>query len=112
MKAKEKVKKFWNENKKAIVIGVSCGFSCGVGLLVGYKLGYYNGGFDMVGRQTSIKKTLTSIPKGSMVSVLSGTVEEGIKVSDLGELGKMAMDLGAPSEHKLTHFVAIGPAVK
>lgn len=112
MKAKEKVKKFWNENKKEITDGIICGVICGVGLLVGYKFGHYVGGLDVVGGQESIKRTFESIPKGSMVSILSGVVEDGIKVSDLGELGKMVMESGAPSEHKLTHFVAIGPAVK
>lgn len=41
-----------------------------------------------------------------------GRNNPGVKVADLGELGKAMIDIGAKDDDVFTHFIAIGPEVK
>lgn len=103
---KEKIKKFWKENKNAIIFGAGCGVGC----LIGGKVMYKAGRKDAIpwgpeGRKI-IEKVITIGPEGRYP--IGWLIEnDGIETKDLGKFGERLVASGCPSDKKFMRFMAI-----
>ena len=106
---KTKLKKFMEEHKKGVAIAAGIGTTV-LGGIVGYKLCKVNldDGF-LVTNQNMISVFENAVEKGLQPSdILTGIYETPLKPADLGELGKLAIGLGASENQEFTHFIAFG----
>ena len=111
---KEKIKKFWKENKSEIMLGVglTVGWIAG-GMICGnimYKTGKKDAiPWDPEGRKI-IEKVITSGLEGKYP--IGWLIEnDGIETKDLGELGKRFIEAGGSSGTKYMRFIAISDEV-
>lgn len=111
----KKVKAFINEHEDEIktVAKVS------VCLIVGGTIGYFIGYKNSPGNRYWIPDSMMDVLKDAMhvypnrFNVFNGyTNQDGIKVMDLGELGKKIVECGGKDDIVYTHFIAIGPESK
>ena len=107
---KEKIKKYWKENKSEIMLGVglTVGWIAG-GMICGnimYKAGRKDAiPWDPEGRKI-IEKVITSGPEGKYP--IGWLIEnDGIKTKDLGKFGEQLIASGCPSDKKFMRFMAI-----
>lgn len=103
------VKRFIKEHKKE-VFATSVIF---IGGAVFYRLGYKDGLLDGVGKQKNIRELFDRIPKGENVNVFAGERAIGLKLEEMGTLGKeLIEDLGIEPDMEFNRFVMIGPVDK
>lgn len=103
------VKRFIKEHKKEVFV-VSVAF---IGGAVFYRLGYKDGLLDGVGKQKNIRELFDRIPRGEDVNVFAGERAIGLKLEEMGTLGKeLIEDLGIEPDMEFNRFVMIGPVDK
>lgn len=110
---KEKIKKFWKENKNAIIFGAGCGVGC----LIGGKVMYKAGMKDAIPWEPEAREIINRI-------LMAGKKGErglgwlrndyGIALDDLGEFGKTMIADGFPRNAKFNSIIAVSdnPFVK
>ena len=111
---KEKIKKFWKENKSEIMLGVglTVGWIAG-GMICGnimYKAGLNDAiPWDTEGREV-ITKIIATGAKGKYP--IGWLIEnDGIETKDLGKFGERLIESGCSSDKKFMRFIAISDEV-
>lgn len=109
----KKVKVFIKEDEIKTVAKV---FAC---LIVGGTVGYFIGYKNSPGNRYWIPDSMMDVLKDAKhvypkrFNTFNGyTDSDGIKVMDLGELGKKIVECGAKDDTVFTHFIVIGPEMK
>lgn len=107
---KEKIKKYWKENKSEIMLGVGLTIGWIAGGLVCGNVMYKAGKKDAIPWAPEAREFMSKIiadgPKGTYP--LAMLVEnDGIEIKDLGELGKRFIEAGGSSGTKYMRFIAI-----
>jgi len=103
-----KVREFWGEHKVEIAIAAGIGISLVVGGVIGWKAS----GYLRPGSKTTdmfLKSASHAHPGIWANGYDMKTIENAYKTTDLGKFGELLIELGAPTDHKFTHILAIGP---
>ena len=103
---KEKIKKFWEENKMAIAVGIGCGVGCLFGGAIMYKAGKHDAIPWAPEAREAMSKIIATGPKGRYPLAML-VDNDGIETKDLGELGKRFIEAGGSSSTKYMRFIAI-----
>lgn len=116
MKRKGTAKTFIEEHKTGLIIAGSVGLVVLSGF-VGWKMcdKVLSGKYLMMKRGNNITDTLISMKADfpdTQASFIRTNINEGFKINDLGKLGEVMMECGAPGDSDMTHFILVGPAVK
>lgn len=111
---KEKIKNYWETNKKSICNGLAVGVCLTVGAFIGYE--YFRKveiGNRVVVENENVNKILNDAleeySKG--MSVFAGRNDTPIKINELGELGELIKEFDAPDNADFTHFICIGKPI-
>lgn len=109
---KEKVMKFKEEHKKGLKVAAVTGLVI-LGGVAGWKgCAKYNGlkkgslivyDKDIIGVFKGVKADY-----GHKANLICGSVEEGLKMADMGVLGEKMAEAGVLEKNGLTHFIMFG----
>lgn len=108
----KKIKEFCRKHKTAIAFftgagAVLIGGCIGVAVDNSNKRKFYS---DNGPNILSVMDDYLSKPRGDS-KVFGGAHANGLKPSELGEIGNRMLELGCPENQTFTHFIAIGEAI-
>lgn len=112
---KEKMKKFWEEHKKEVIVGAVGAGVLVLGGVIGYEKGFKKGILytaECLENSGGIWTVLRDIPNGTNVDIFTGISDTPFTAEELGKLGERMIEEGATAQHVFTHFIALGEHVE